>query len=279
MSLYIGLMSGTSMDGIDAALVDVHTHQLIKGITRSYRQEVKAALQCVLSTNQHELRTIYQLNTLIGREFGVVANELLAEAKVSRESIEAIGSHGQTIIHDAEADIPYTVQLGCAHTIAEMTKIPVIADFRTRDLILHGQGAPLAPLYHQALFSNLGYPLAAVNIGGIANLSGLLSENEVIGYDVGPGNCLMDAWIMRHQGKPYDARGKRAGQGHVIAPLLQALLDDPFFHKHYPKSIGKEYFSLNWLNTFLDESYEAVDVQATLLYLTAELIAHEIFGL
>ena len=278
MSLYIGLMSGTSMDGIDASLVDVHTHRLIKGITRPYTHEVKLALQNLLATEKHELRTIYQLNTLIGREFGAVANELLAEAKVSRERIAAIGSHGQTISHDAEADIPYTVQLGCAHTISQITKIPVIADFRTRDLIVHGQGAPLAPLYHQALFSNLGYPLDAVNIGGIANLTGLLSENEVIGYDVGPGNCLMDAWIMHHQGKPYDARGKWAGQGHVIAPLLQALLNDPFFNKHYPKSIGKEYFSLNWLNTFLDESYEAVDVQATLLYLTAELIAHEIFA-
>ena len=170
------------------------------------------------------------------------------------------------------------MQLGCAHTIAELTKIPVIADFRTRDLILHGQGAPLAPLYHQALFSNLGYPLAAVNIGGIANLTGLLSENEVIGYDVGPGNCLMDAWIRHYQGKPYDARGKWAGQGHVIAPLLQALLEDPFFKKDYPKSIGKEYFSLNWLNTFLDKSYHAVDVQATILYLTAELIARAVFA-
>lgn len=278
MSLYIGLMSGTSMDGIDAALVDVHTHQLIKGITRSYSQEVKTALQNLLSTEKHELRTIYQLNTLIGREFGAVVNELLAEACVSRDSIEAIGSHGQTVIHDAEADIPYTVQLGCAHTIAEMTKIPVIADFRTRDLILHGQGAPLAPLYHQALFSNLGYPLATVNIGGIANLSGLFSENEIIGYDVGPGNCLMDAWIMRHHGKSYDALGQWAAQGQVIASLLEALLNDPFFKKQYPKSIGKEYFSLNWLNTFLDKSYQAADVQATLLHLTAHLIANAVFA-
>lgn len=280
MSLYIGLMSGTSMDGIDAALVDVTTHRLVKGITRSYSQDVKAALlELLTTTDKQELRTLYQLSTLIGREFGTVANELLAEAQVSYENIEAIGSHGQTIIHDADAPIPYTVQLGCAHTIAEMTKIPVIADFRTRDLILHGQGAPLAPLYHQALFSDLAeYPLAVVNVGGIANLSGLLSNNEVIGYDVGPGNCLMDAWIMQHQGKSYDAFGQWAGQGQIIAPLLDALLGDSFFNKHYPKSIGKEYFSLTWLNTFLDTTYQPVDVQATLLHLTVRPIANAVLA-
>ena len=273
MSLYIGLMSGTSMDGIDAALVDVSTHRLIRGIVRSYSHEVQQALRHLLSNEKHALQTIYQLNTLIGREFGAVTNELLAEAKVLPHRINAIGSHGQTVIHDAEAPIPYTVQLGCAHTIAEMTKIPVVADFRTRDLILSGQGAPLAPLYHQALFAKLGHPLAIVNVGGIANLSCLSREDEVIGYDIGPGNCLMDAWILRHQDRHYDVEGQWAVQGQVIPSLLQALLADPFFKKSYPKSIGKEYFSLNWLSPFLDTSYKPADVQATLLQLTAKLIA------
>lgn len=278
MSLYIGLMSGTSMDGIDAAIVDVTTHRLIKGMTRSYSADVKASLQKLLACEKHELRTIYQLNALIGREFGAVTNELLDRAEMAPERITAIGSHGQTIVHDAEAAIPYTVQLGCAHTIAEMTRIPVVADFRTRDLVLHGQGAPLAPLYHQALFSKLGFPLAVVNIGGIANLSVLFNDRDVIGFDVGPGNCLMDAWIMQHQGTSYDAEGRWAKQGQVIERLLQLLLADLFFKKQYPKSIGKEYFSMTWLNAFLDKTYSPVDVQATLLHLTAHLIANAILA-
>ena len=287
MTLYLGLMSGTSMDGIDAAIVDVETHQLIKGITRPYSQQVAAALRQLLQSEKHELSAIYQLNTLIGRDFAAVANQLIEEAKLPRDRIKAIGSHGQTIRHDAvqkveghlsEEFIPYTVQLGCAHTIAEMTKLPVVADFRTRDLVLGGQGAPLAPLYHQALFLNKDYPVAVVNIGGIANVSHLISEDQLNGFDVGPGNCLMDAWSLLHQKKPYDDAGKWAAQGQVIEPLLTLLLEDPFFNMPPPKSIGKEYFSLDWLTGFIDNDshYQAVDVQKTLLHLTAHSIVHAV---
>ena len=284
MSLYIGLMSGTSMDGIDAVLVDISpdrkTQRLIHGITQPYSAEVKKALEQVLHASTHSLRAIYQLNTLIGRDFAQAANTLLKQAGVSATAVEAIGSHGQTLEHDASSQggIPYTVQLGCPHTIAELTKVAVVADFRTRDLVLGGQGAPLAPLYHQALFSHLGSALAVVNIGGIANVSYLLNNQGVSGFDVGPGNCLMDAWCMSHRGKPYDERGEWASEGKVIEPLLHQLLADPFFHKSGPKSIGKEYFSMPWLSANCTDisSYNPQDVQATLLQLTAHTIAQAI---
>lgn len=277
MTLYIGLMSGTSMDGIDAAVVDVDTQQLIKGITRPYSAETKTALNNLLNNKQHDLSSIYQLNTLIGRDFGQITKELLIEAYLTKNEITAIGSHGQTIAHDAEASIPYTVQLGCGHTIAEMTKIAVVADFRTRDLVLGGHGAPLAPLYHQQLFTQFGYPLTVVNIGGIANITNLISSEHVNGYDLGPGNCLMDAWILRHQGTAYDAEGHWASQGVVLPSLLESLLADPFIQKKFPKSIGKEYFSMDWLQQHLEGcSYAAIDVQATLLSFTAHVIMNAI---
>src|SRR5262249_14825084 len=153
--------------------------------------------------------------------------------------------------HNPKAEIPYTVQLGCAHTIAEQTGITVVADFRTRDLILGGQGAPFAPIYHQALFKEQGYPLAVVNIGGVANLSYLANETQVWGYDLGPGNCLMDAWTQKNLGLAYDKNGAWAATGNVIRPLLKRLLADSCLQLKPPKSFGKEYFSLNWLAQYL----------------------------
>lgn len=276
MKLYIGLMSGTSMDGIDAALLDVDTNRLIEGVTTSYSPRVKTMLEHFFQQEQHSLQAISQLNTLIGRDFALATQQLLARCNISHTDIVAIGSHGQTIVHDASADIPYTVQLGCPHTIAEWTKIPVVADFRTRDLVTGGQGAPLAPLYHRILFADRAHPLAIVNIGGIANLSGLIDSEHSIGYDVGPGNCLMDAWIRLHRGESYDAGGQWAAEGQVIDSLLSALLSDDFFKKTYPKSIGKEYYSLEWLNRFLHDAFQQEDVQATLLHLTAHGIANAI---
>ncbi|WP_019216959.1 anhydro-N-acetylmuramic acid kinase, partial [Legionella tunisiensis] len=226
--------------------------------------------------DRYGLKQFSQLNTLLGREFARAALELMAKAKVSAKDIQAIGSHGQTLCHDAIADIPYTVQMGCAHTIAELTGIPVVADFRTRDLVVGGQGAPFAPLYHQALFKGQIYPLAIVNIGGIANMTYLANEHDLSGYDLGPGNCLMDAWIKKHLSQDYDKGGAWAARGHVIEPLLDALLTDTYFKRQQPKSIGKEYFSLDWLANYLQPGYQAVDVQATLLSFTTRAIVHEL---
>jgi anhydro-N-acetylmuramic acid kinase len=274
--VFMGLISGTSMDGIDAALVDLSTNTFIAGITRPYGDEAKAYLHKVITGGGQSLKTYSQLHTLLGREFAKAALELLNKTQIPASVIQAIGSHGQTLCHDPIADIPYTVQLGCAHTIAELTGITVVADFRTRDLIVGGQGAPLAPIYHQELFKGLDYPVAVVNIGGLSNLTYLADEFTVRGYDTGPGNCLMDAWVRRHLGYNYDKNGSWASSGVVIEPLLERLLADPYFTRNPPKSLDKEYFSLDWLASYLQEDYDKVDVQATLLMLTAKAIAQGI---
>lgn len=273
MALYIGLMSGTSMDGIDAALVEIPSNRLIYGITKKYSDAVKKQLEHLIAERTINLASFCQLNTLVGREFAAAVLELLHAAQVTAESIEAIGSHGQTVCHDAYSPIPYTLQLGCPHTISSLTGINVVADFRTRDIVNGGQGAPFAPLYHQELFSNQNTDLALVNVGGIANVTLIRPDQETCGWDVGPGNCLMDAWIYQHQGICFDANGDWARQGVLIQSLLDNLLADSFFKKAAPKSIGKEYFSLSWLKPHLRTHYKAVDVQATLLALTAYPIA------
>jgi anhydro-N-acetylmuramic acid kinase len=276
MKLFIGLMSGTSMDGIDAALVDMETNKLIAGLTRPYGEKAKQFLHEVLAKETISPARLFQLNTIIGQEFAFATQELLKISSTSPKDIIAIGSHGQTICHDAIADIPYTIQLGCGHTIAEFTGIKVVADFRTRDLVIGGQGAPFAPIYHQALFAKEGLPLAVINIGGIANVTYLAPNNKVNGHDIGPGNCLMDAWIQTHLGRAYDKNGEWASTGKVISNLLQALLNDAYFKRQAPKSLGKEYFSSMWLEKHLQPHYAPNDVQATLLALTATTIADEI---
>ena len=273
MTLYIGLMSGTSMDGIDAALIDEMTNKLLCGITKKYSTKVKQRIDKLLDGSDLSLASVCQVNTLIGREFAAAVNELLQKAKLSADDIRAIGSHGQTLCHNTNCDLPYTMQLGCGHTISSLTGITVVADFRTRDLVNGGQGAPFAPLYHQELFTKKNADAALVNIGGISNIT-FISINELTkGWDVGPGNCLMDAWITKHQGKSYDAGGAWAKQGDVIKPLLEALLADSFIRLAAPKSVGKEYFSLSWLESYLKPQYKPEDVQATLLALTAHSIA------
>lgn len=280
MALFIGLMSGTSMDGIDAALVDLSTNTLIAGITRAYSDDARQRLAAVLGGEQTTMAAFSQLNTVLGREFALAVHQLLNQANIHPQQVTAIGSHGQTICHDATANIPYTVQLGCAHTIAEATGITVIADFRARDLVVGGQGAPFAPIYHQVLFADSS-PLAVVNIGGIANVTFLAPDKNTCGYDTGPGNCLLDAWAQKHLGVSYDAGGAWGASGQVIGPLLTTLLADPYFALAVPKSIDKGYFSENWLAQYVHPSFAAHDIQATLVALTALSIgqaikAHEV---
>ncbi len=279
MSVFIGLMSGTSMDGIDAAIVDVSTHTLIKGITRPYSPALRQQLCAVLSDACTNAAILSQVNTLIGREFAAAVSQVLESANMASTSIKAIGSHGQTIVHDPGASIPYTVQLGCAHTIAELTGIDVVADFRTRDLVLGGQGAPFAPLYHQAVLAK-DIPTVVVNIGGIANISCLLPDKVVTGFDTGPGNCLMDAWTQQHLNVSYDKDGGWAASGCVIESLLSHLLSDDYFHISKPKSIDNGYFSNGWLMNYLDShgAYAPQDIQATLCALTARSIAIEVLA-
>ena len=273
--LYIGLMSGTSMDGIDAVLMHCPENALVCGLTKKYSAEIIARLES-MKTGVTTLADICQLNTLIGREFAGAVQDLLEKAGVSAKSITAIGSHGQTVCHNTQTAIPYTMQLGCAHTIASLTGIKVIADFRTKDIVNGGQGAPFAPLYHQELFSKYQTPLAVINIGGISNITYIDSQGHTRGWDIGPGNCLMDAWIQKYANKSYDVEGLWARSGLVIEALLIQLLADPFFKLEPPKSLGKEYFSNTWLHQYIKETYKPEDIQATLLALTAYTIAQTI---
>jgi anhydro-N-acetylmuramic acid kinase len=276
MSLYIGLMSGTSMDGIDAALVNANNQQLIAGITHPYADTLQQALLQFDASKKHNIQNLLELNHHIGQAFSEAVTALLKETAYSATDITAIGSHGQTLYHNPEADIPTTLQLACPHTIANNTDITVVSDFRTRDLTLGGQGAPLAPIYHQKLLKNQNLPAIVANIGGIANISLITPSAPPIGYDTGPGNVLMDLWIKQHQNTPYDANGFWASTGTSIPALLDALLNDAYFKKEAPKSIDKGYYSKNWLNAKLKSSYKASDVQATLLHFTARSLADAI---
>jgi anhydro-N-acetylmuramic acid kinase len=276
MTLYIGLMSGTSMDGIDVALVQLPENKLVHGLTRQYSNLVKSQLINLMHEQKSKLAELCQLHTLIGREFAYAVHDILRVSGYSAADIKAIGSHGQTVCHDATTPIPYTLQLGCGHTISSLTGIEVVADFRTRDLVHGGHGAPFAPLYHLELFRQEQEAVAIVNVGGIANVTLLEPNKGAKGWDVGPGNCLMDAWIYHHLHQPYDVDGAWAAEGCVIEPLLKNLLSDPFFRQLPPKSIGKEYFSLAWLTSYGSDVYKAEDVQATLVALTASCIAQNI---
>ncbi|PJD93653.1 MAG: anhydro-N-acetylmuramic acid kinase [Legionella sp.] len=278
MTIYMGLMSGTSMDGIDAAVIEVETQRLIGGLTRPYDQDVRDQLMTVASGIAVTPAKLWQLHTVLGRQFAAAANDLLQLTNLKAHEVTAIGSHGQTICHDATAAIPYTIQLGCPHMISELTGITVVADFRTRDLVIGGQGAPFAPLYHHALFA-ASYPaLAIVNIGGISNVTFVSQDEPTSGYDIGPGNCLMDEWIHQQKNKGYDDNGAYAASGTVIPALLSDMLADDYFKLPYPKSICKSYFSLNWLQAFLKPEYAPQDVQASLLALTAHTIAEAILA-
>ncbi|MFY7697672.1 MAG: anhydro-N-acetylmuramic acid kinase [Legionella sp.] len=276
MSLLIGLMSGTSMDGIDAALVDTSTHQLLHGITRPYSRPIQQLLLTACNHETMNLADFCKLDRQVGYEFSQAVSHLITQSQIDRSKIVAIGSHGQTIAHDGRCTMPYTMQVGCPHTIAEFTGYTVVADFRTRDMVVGGQGAPLAPLYHQALFAQYSDPLVVINIGGIANISYLNRGYSGIGYDIGPGNCLIDAWNKKYRQTDYDADGAWAATGVVLPSLLQRLLSDPYFTASKPKSIGKEYFSLAWLSPHLYSDYAPQDVQATLLELTVIAISEAV---
>jgi anhydro-N-acetylmuramic acid kinase len=279
MSVYLGLMSGTSMDGIDVALVDVASNKLLAAKTISFPNTIKKQLFELITERQCRLQELAKLNVVIGRAFADAANQLIKSTDMLPTQIQAIGSHGQTIAHDADGDIPYTIQLGCPHTIAELTGCKVVADFRTKDIVLGGRGAPFAPIYHDVLFGHIEKSLALVNIGGIANVSFLNQGKPPTGFDTGPGNCLMDAWIGKHHQQPYDKHGAFAAMGQVIDPLLKRLISDPYIKKTGPKSIGKEYFSLSWLDGYIDNSpYTPEDVQATLLAFTARTVADAIIS-
>lgn len=276
---YIGLMSGTSADGIDAALVDLSDNGFRILATRSvqYSPGIKETIESVIRLYpdvDHE--KIEQLDEALGADFARAAAELAREADPD-VSIAAIGSHGQTVYHGPGDDPPRTVQLADPQIIADRTGLATVADFRRNDLLAGGQGAPLAPAFHKAMFHDAGIDRLIVNIGGIANLTSLPAQRDrpVLGYDTGPGNTLMDQWCRLHTGKAYDDGGRWAARGRADERFVQALLDDPYFAAAPPKSTGREYFHLGWMKERFPgwRDAEPADIQAGLLEVTARSIS------
>jgi anhydro-N-acetylmuramic acid kinase len=275
--LYIGMISGTSRDGADAALVRFNDNwpEVVEADCVPYPADLAAALRRVVETGRRPTpEEEVSLDQPLAAHFSRVAASLMEKAGVKPEDVAAIGSHGQTVWHDPDGDNPETIQLGNPESIARQTGIVTVGDFRQADMEAGGQGAPLAPLLHRALFSpaiHSGSGRGAVlNLGGIANISILGVSGSVSGFDTGPANCLMDSWIGTHLDQAFDRDGCWAASGQVNSPLLENMLSDPFFSKDAPKSTGVEYFNAAWLERQLDGmDLKAEDVQATLAELTA----------
>jgi anhydro-N-acetylmuramic acid kinase len=282
--LFIGLISGTSMDGVDAALLDCSTAQphVIATYAGSYPPGLRRQLDAALLLEDPPAADLGALDVAVGEAFASTATTLLKNAGFTPGDITAIGSHGQTIRHEPNAPAPYSLQIGAPGTISRLTGIDVVADFRTADIAAGGQGAPLVPAFHKAVFTDVGETRVILNIGGIANITILPdtgSEQPVSGFDTGPGNTLMDIWATRHLATRMDTDGHWAAAGHVNTELLEALLLDPYFRQAPPKSTGREYFNAGWLSAHTENSgVSAQDVQATLCELSARSIAQDILG-
>jgi len=273
-------MSGTSIDGIDAGLVDFSDSkiQLIAFHYQPFSAELRQQIHALSQPDQPILLQDYgALDSQLGQLFAASALSLLDKANIPASAIQAIGSHGQTVYHAPETRNGFSLQIGDPNRIAEITGITTIADFRRRDIAVGGQGAPLVPAFHQAVFADAGQARTVVNIGGIANITAL-NDKPVIGFDTGPGNGLMDEWCQQQCRQAYDANGEWAAKGTTNSALLASLKDDVYFSLAPPKSTGKEYFSPAWLKQKLSLFGELrpEDVQATLCQFTADTIADAI---
>lgn len=278
--LYIGLMSGTSMDGIDAALVDFSQTQpqLISTHSHAWPDVIQAALIQARDIPDEQLDSLTELDSQTADIFAEACHQLLKNASIKASNITAIGNHGQTIRHRPDIDTPFSLQIGNAEKLAKLTDIDVISDFRTADIEVGGQGAPLTPAFHQAVFHSNKVNRVVVNIGGISNITVLPKDSteDVTGFDCGPGNTLMDAWITKHKQQKYDADGQLATSGKTDVALLAKLLMDEYFQLAPPKSTGFEYFKLEWLDKHLNDNLTPEDVQSTLCDLTATSIIRAI---
>lgn len=269
-------MSGTSLDGIDAALVEFAGERvrLLGTCYQAYEQPLKTALLDLHHPAHDELHRAQLTGNELARRYAEAAAALLQKTGTDPAQVRAIGCHGQTIRH--RPDQGYTLQLGNAALLAELSGITVVSDFRSRDIAAGGQGAPLVPSFHGRAFRHPAIHRVIVNIGGISNLTDLPPGRATTGFDCGPGNLLMDAWIARHCGEPYDKDGDWAVSGKVIPALLEILLKEPFLHAAPPKSCGRDLFNLAWLDGKLRGDEAPADVQATLLALTVHAIAGSI---
>jgi anhydro-N-acetylmuramic acid kinase len=304
-SLFLGLISGTSADGIDAALVrfaDAYPRdsnsraravsplplagagrgegtqgsplEVIAANTFPYPTDLRDRLIALARSRASiDLDTYGALDVEVGEAFAAAVNALLDDANIDRAHVAAIGSHGQTVRHRPDDEHPFTLQIGDASVIAERTRIATVADFRRADVAAGGQGAPLLPALHAAVFATPRATRVVVNLGGIANITVLAPGRDVLGFDTGPANCLLDAWAFRHRGTSRDEGGAWAKSGRVDRGLLDALASDPYFAAKAPKSTGREYFNVDWLDARVASNIAPENVQATLLALTATTVA------
>lgn len=285
-SLYIGLMSGTSMDAVDAVLVDLDAcHlRLLEIHSQPYPPALQTRLQKAIR-NEVTPDELGRLDRSVGEAFAACALALMDRANVTAPSIKAIGSHGQTVRHAPEGEEGFSLQIGDPNTIAERTGIMTVSDFRRRDIAAGGQGAPLVPAFHAWFFGSEHEPRALLNLGGIANVT-LLPPSvsgspatthslSITGFDIGPANTLLDSWCWQHRNLPYDNDGLWARSGNLHQPLLDSFLSDPYFSRRPPKSTGREYFNQDWLQRHLEQqpALAPADVQRTLLELTAVSVA------
>lgn len=278
---FIGLMSGTSLDGVDGVLATCEpgATRVLGHAYRPFPPGLAAEFLALNSPGSHELHRAALAANALSRLYAEVVAELLRTAALTPGDIRAIGAHGQTVRHrPGEFDgTGYTLQLNNPALLAELSGISVVGDFRSRDVAAGGQGAPLVPAFHQAVFGRPGQTVAALNIGGISNLS-VLRDDAVLGFDCGPGNALLDAWCRQHTGRPYDDQGRWGASGQVQADLLQTLLDEPYFRLAPPKSTGRDLFNPDWLAAKLSglRQLAPADVQATLTELTAQSCAADV---
>jgi anhydro-N-acetylmuramic acid kinase len=281
--LFIGTLSGTSMDGLDAALVRFAAQpELLVTRTLPLPEDLRQELLALAQPGADEIERLGRADVRLGELFARLVHELLSAAGRRPDEVTAIGSHGQTIRHRPAATPPFTLQIGDPNVLAARTGLPVVADFRRMDVALGGQGAPLVPAFHDACFRLPGTDRVVLNLGGIANVTVLRGDGApVLGFDTGPGNTLLDAWSRRVLREPMDRDGRLADQGRVQPELLAALLDDPFFRRPAPKSTGPEHFSPAWLDGALSGLTRVADadVQATLAALTARTVADAIRAL
>ena len=274
---YIGLMSGTSLDGVDAALVSFAPAvkaRLEGQVYLPFPELLRQQMLALNSPGDNEIERAYRLANRLATLYAESVATLLKQTGLENSTIAAIGSHGQTLRH--RPDLGFTVQMGNAALLAELTGITVVADFRSRDIAAGGQGAPLVPAFHRAVFAHAEIHRVIVNIGGISNLTNLPPAGHVSGFDCGPGNLLMDAWIQQYGGESFDRDGAWAASGRVIPALLEALRAHPFLSQPPPKSTGRDSFHMEWLQALLKPEYLPVDVQATLLEFSARCIGDAI---
>ncbi len=269
-------MTGTSLDGVDAVLANLEKGKatVLAKMGVPFPANLRAELLALNTTGADELGRAALAGNHLSRLNASAVSDLLRQSGLPSADIRAIGCHGQTVRH--RPDLGYTIQIGNAALLAELSGIPVVADFRSRDVAAGGQGAPLVPAFHSKIFHSAGEDRTVLNLGGIANISYIPKQGRVVGFDCGPGNCLLDLWCARHLGQPYDRNGDWAAAGTAHAALLNHLLSDPYFSAPFPKSTGRDLFNERWLDAKLATiapSLRPEDVQATLIELTAVSIA------